>query len=94
MNRILTAALFILTLSAPALPAMAAPDTHSDKPKPDPISCREVRQKDMALLSPTTVCKRSSDWVRINAGPRLTIGPELGPYAGDGMPSGNLSQPH
>ncbi len=92
MSRVLTAALLVLTLSAPALPTMAGPDAYSDKLKLDPITCQIRPIPNMAQLQ-EKVCKRSSEWARIDAGPRFA-GEGLGPYAGDGMPSTNLSQPH
>jgi hypothetical protein len=92
MSRILIAALFVLTLSAPALAdtvpvgATVLPHKPMGAGKPDAISCyREVpigsHIRDMR-------CERNSEWARMNALTWLPAGAFApGPDAGPSMPS-------
>ena len=94
MNRILTAALFVLSLSAPAfadtVPAGATvlPHEPTGAGKPDAVSCHEVVKT--GTRTRNLKCARNSDWARVNRlSPNAMFGyrPQY-----DLMTSGNLLQ--
>ena len=97
MSRILTAALFVLALSAPAF-ADTVPESvklRAYEPvgngDPNAVSCwaRRITPPVRGLQ-----CARNSDWARLNAGlsPNSNMADPhfgFGRPVGDGMPSGN-----
>src|SRR5262249_19236857 len=94
------AALFLFTLSAPALAETVAEGVQLRAVQPvgngDPnaISCWAYRTTPPVR---GLQCARNSDWKRINAGAfgfaDSSSGSALGPYAGDGIQSGNPVHP-
>jgi hypothetical protein len=74
MSRILTITLSMLTLCAASVPTMAGPDAYSDKRNPDPITCQVRPVEGMAQVK-DKVCKRNSEWARMNGDSRFA-GPE------------------
>ena len=80
MSRILTAALFVITLSAPALAdtVPAGPPVLPHQPtgagKPDAVSCYEAVKT--GTRTRTLQCAPNSYWARLNAGSNL--GGDLG----------------
>jgi len=70
MSRILTAALFVLTLSAPAFAdtvpvgATVLPHEPTGAGKPDAVSCHEVVKT--GTRTRNLQCARNSDWARVN----------------------------
>ena len=82
MSRILKITLSALTLCAASVPTMAAPDANSDEPNPNAITCQVRPIQNMALVK-DRVCKRNSEWARMNGGSRFA-GPAI-----EG-PSGNV----
>jgi hypothetical protein len=86
MSRILTAALFVFTLSAPALadtvPQGAAVLRHqpTGAGKPDAVSCYEVVK--IGTRTRNLQCARNSDWARVSASiASNTLGASLAPTA-------------
>ena len=67
MHRILimTISASMLAGCAASLPRTAAADAYSNKPNPAPITCEVRPIENMALLK-EQVCKRQSEWARMN----------------------------
>jgi hypothetical protein len=76
MSRILKITLSTLTLCAASVPTMAAPDAYSDRQNPNAITCQVRPVEGMAHVK-DKVCKRNSEWARMNGGSRFA-GPEPG----------------
>jgi hypothetical protein len=87
MSRILTAALFVLTLSAPCLAETVQGNS-------DAVTCHEGQPLEGMALERGTVCKRNSEWARLNGGSRFA-GPTIEGPRGDvpPPPPPSFSQP-
>jgi hypothetical protein len=79
MKLILTVALSALIMGAPAL-------AETVKDNPDPVTCQQEQPLEGMALVRGTVCKRNSEWARMNGGSRFA-GPTI-----EG-PSGNVPPP-
>ena len=79
MKPSLTIALFTLIMGAPAL-------AESVKDDPNAVTCKQAQPLEGMALVRGTVCKRNSEWARMNGGAR---------FAGSTIegPSGNVPTP-